>query len=65
MLNKKRQEDYIAGGIRNVLLEFFGRVKHERGFVFSRQERLKLIREQQTSTRKGLRLPVIHWKENS
>ena len=48
-----------------MLLEFFGRVKHERGFVFTRQERLKLIREQHTSTRKGLRLPVIHWKENS
>ena len=60
----EEEVDVRARDIRDVLLEFFGRVKHERGFVFTKQERLKLIKEQQLSTRRGIKLPVINWKES-
>lgn len=38
------ENEAVASDIRNAFIEFFAQLKHEKGFVFTPQDRQKLIK---------------------
>ena len=55
----------IANAMISQLITFFKDVNHEKGFVFTHQERIKLIKEEEKKKKKDKAYLVVPWTQES